>query len=207
MRVSALVLAAGSSQRMGTPKALLEIDDQTFLERIVERLLEGGVSRVVVVTGGDHAEEIEEAVKAIIAKEVESRVALLHNRDPEEGPVSSVRVGIRSEQSRVEGVLIHPVDIPRLESDDVSAILSTAEAMPEADAVIPSVEHRRGHPLFLRIPAALKLLDVDSPATVRELLRLPDISIEYVLRENRGLLKDIDTPEDYHSDISQTDRD
>ena len=206
MRVSAIVPAAGSSQRMGAPKALLEIGNQTFLERIVEQLFEGGVQRVVVVTGGTHAGEIEAAVKEMIEGEAEPRVALLQNQDPAEGPISSVRIGVRSEQSRVEGVLIHPVDIPRLESDDVCAILRVAEEESEVDAVVPSVAHRRGHPLFLRIPAARKLLDADSPATVRELLRLPDISIEYVLRENQGLLKDIDTPEAYHSDISRSDR-
>ena len=63
--IVAVVLSAGESSRMGRPKALLPIDGQTFIERIVGALKQGGIERIVVVLGFE--------AEAMIAVQVDSR--------------------------------------------------------------------------------------------------------------------------------------
>ena len=105
----------------------------------------------------------------------------------------------------VDGYLIQPVDLPGVEVCDVRAILAAAAAQPNAEAVVPSVAMRRAHPLFLRTHAARKLLEEPSRyATVRDLIRDGGLEIAYVVRENRALLRDFDTPRDLdHDDRAQ----
>jgi len=191
--VTALILAAGSSKRMGRPKALLATGGETFLARIARVLLAGGASRVRVVVGGPHHEPVEAAARALVASGAD--LATIVNPAPGAGPVTSVRVGIAAVPG-TEAYLIHPVDIPGVEREDVAAIIARAEADPGADAVVPSVRMRRGHPLFLRAGCARRLLAADSPGTVRELLRAPGVRVVHVVRENEGLLRDIDEPGD-----------
>ena len=195
MKVAALILAAGSSRRMGSPKALLRFAEETFLSRIARVLHEGGAHSVAVVVGGIHRTEIEEA-----ARQLKPALRVIENRAPGEGPITSVRRGIE-ETPGVDGYLIHPVDLPGVEVADVAAILAAAAAEPGAGAVVPSVDHRRGHPLFLRTNEARKLLE-EPPrfATVRDLLRDDAIKLAYVLRENGALLRDFDTPSDLDRD-------
>ncbi len=190
MDVTALVLAAGSSKRMGSPKALLEWRAETFVARICRVLLEGGATRVRVVVGGPHRPEIEDAVGGL-----PGAVQVVVNLDPSEGPISSVRIGIAATPT-TGAYLIHPVDIPAIEPEDVATLIAAAERDPTADAVVPSIAMRRGHPLLLSAACAQRLLAPDAPATVRELLRAEGVQILHVVRENRGLLRDIDTPED-----------
>ena len=194
MTVVALVLAAGSSRRMGQPKALLPIGDETFLARIVRILREGGADTVAVVVGGDHRPEIEAAARALSPE-----VTLVANDDPGDGPVSSVRRGVEAHRAAT-GFLIQPVDVPGIEAADVRALLGAVgdDSRGRVDAFVPSVDMRRGHPLFLRARAARRLIEGEGAklASVRALLALEDLELAYVVRENRGLLRDYDTPAD-----------
>ena len=95
-----------------------------------------------------------------------------------------------------DAFLIHPVDIPAIEAEDVAALITAAHDDETAAAVVPSVAMRRGHPLLLRAGCARRLLEPDAPPTVRDLLREDDVEVTHVVRQNQGLLRDIDTPDD-----------
>src|SRR4051794_12897037 len=88
MRVAAIVLAAGQSRRMGFPKALLPIDEQTFLGRVIATLTASRITDVYVVLGCEH-ERIEAAVDVRPA-----RVVL--NPDWPQGQLSSLLAGLRA---------------------------------------------------------------------------------------------------------------
>ena len=186
--IPAVILAAGSSERMGRPKALIEWRGETFLARIQRVLLEGGADQVAVVIGGAHRELIESAAAAL-----DPPVTLLENVRPEEGPVESVRLGLAAFPEATV-VLCQPVDIPGVAPEDVAAILA---ARTQGDLIVPSVDFRRGHPLCIGERARSLLLG--EPAryrTVRDLFQEPSLTLVHVERSNRGLLRDFDTPAD-----------
>ncbi|MGE4602186.1 MAG: NTP transferase domain-containing protein, partial [Planctomycetota bacterium] len=85
MRVRGVIIAAGESSRFGSPKALLEFQDRTVLERVSFALSSGGCDELLVVCGGTHQELVEAESKRI-------GVLSIVNDDPTDGPISSIRV-------------------------------------------------------------------------------------------------------------------
>src|SRR5262245_32305125 len=108
MKTAGLILAAGASRRMGSPKALLELDGDTFLDRLI-RAFRPHCSPLIVVLGY-HAEAIRSGVRR--GHDVEFVV----NPHPEQGQLSSLQCGLSSVPGDSAAVIFTPVDYPRIES-------------------------------------------------------------------------------------------
>ena len=104
-----VVLSAGESSRMGRPKALLPIDGQTFIERIVGALKRGGIERIVVVLGFN-ADALRQQISHL-------PVEILVNPDHKLGQLSSLQVAVRHLQAApdCDGVMLHLVDHPYID--------------------------------------------------------------------------------------------
>ncbi len=191
-----VILCAGASARMGRPKALLPLEDGTFLSRVVNALDAGGVSEISVVVGGEHQAAVEETIQGLRGRH--PRLGPVINPDPSPGPISSVRAALAELDLEVgDVVLIHPVDIPGVEARDIVALLHAADEYPEADAIIPSVGMRRAHPVVLRSRLARRVFTLTEKETLRDLFSSSGVSIHHVVCENDLLLNDVDTPADY----------
>src|SRR5260370_33359233 len=83
-----IILAAGESRRMGYPKPLLKIGDQTFIEHIAKTML-AAVSRLVIVLGA-HSDRVRAAIPHA------ARIAIVENPNYARRQLSSLKVG-RSE--------------------------------------------------------------------------------------------------------------
>ena len=119
--IPAIVLAAGKSSRMGRTKALLPVgaSAETFLARIVRVLREGGISTIVVVTGGDAA-----AVRASLPRH-DAALAAVENPHFEEGQLSSLHVGLAAVEQRyddVEAAMVTLVDLPLIAPSTVRTV-------------------------------------------------------------------------------------
>lgn len=185
---------------MGKPKALLEIGGETFLQRILRAFRDGGVDHTVLVLGGPHAVEISDAVKGWFeaGSSVTGGLREFLNLEPEEGPISSLRVGLRAPGAdESDAFLVHPVDIPMVSAEDVRSLLRAMEERSEADVIIPSHEMRRAHPVLLRTSAASRALALGSGKTLRDLWRDPRVTIHHLETLNPWLRRDVDTPEDF----------
>ena len=191
MKTRGIILAAGASQRMGKPKALLTAGGETFLHRVIGAFRGGGVEEILVVIAEPHAE----ALRRVLAGE-ENAPRCLINPDPSQGPISSLRLAIGVEPER-EAYLVHPVDIPAIEEGDVRDLRAALRSHPKVDAVLPSVKKRRAHPVLLTRKLARRVLDLAPEKTLRDLLRDEGTSLVFVEMENELLLLDVDTPEDY----------
>ena len=86
--IAGIILSAGASRRMGTPKALLQLNDETFLDRLI-RLFSEVCSPVIVVLG-DQADQIRSGIRR------GSEARFVVNPDPERGMLSSLQCGLRS---------------------------------------------------------------------------------------------------------------
>ena len=111
-----IILAAGDSKRMGSPKALLLTPDgRAFVTRIVETLHEAGIAELVVVTGRDH----DALVKVLGGARVTPTI--VRNSDPARGQLSSLWVGMDAVvNADTEGILVTLVDVPMVSSATVA---------------------------------------------------------------------------------------
>jgi molybdenum cofactor cytidylyltransferase len=195
--VAGLVLAAGESSRMGRDKALLPYRGRTFLEIIIAKLNEAGVSRVVVVLG-HHAESIKQAVDLTAAE-------IVTNRDYQRGQTSSLQAGLSALQTlptqegeAPEAIILCLVDHPAFEPATVSALMAAFERT-AAPVVVPVLGGRRGHPVLIARPLFGPLLELGPGEGANKVIRACHDQTEFVAVADPGILIDVDDPETYRS--------
>ena len=190
-----LVLAAGRSSRMGSPKALLrDREGRSFIARIVRSLGEAGFGAVTVVTSAASHEAIAQALAAD-RPPVETRLAL--NQDPERGQLSSIWTGMDAAVTpAVTGILLTLVDVPFVSSRTIRAVVDAYEAA-HAPIVRPADGDRHGHPVIFDRTMFRELRDADLHAGAKVVVRAHEYEILNVVVDDEGAFLDIDTPDDY----------
>jgi molybdenum cofactor cytidylyltransferase len=178
-----LILAAGESRRMGSPKALLEYRGETFLDRLIG-IFAARCSPVVVVLGSGAAD-----IRARI-----SRPALVVvNPDFRLGQTSSMQCGLRR-VGDASGVLFTLVDHPAVEPQTIDALL---EGSPSALLRVPRHQGRRGHPVWFSAALIPEFLMLPSSGAARDVVHAHRAETEFLDVEDAGILADIDDPAAY----------
>lgn len=122
MRVAGVLLAAGGSRRLGSPKQLLKTNGVTLVEQAARQLLEAGCSPVLVVVGAE-AGSVHDAVAMMPVECVE-------NTHWERGMGTSIACAINALNdvrfADVQGVLIATCDMPSVTVDHVTALVTTS---------------------------------------------------------------------------------
>lgn len=184
----AIILAAGSSRRMGSQKLLMPLGEKTIIETVVDQVLNSRVDQVLVVLGADH-EKVKQALGDRLVK-------FCYNEEHEKGMFSSVKCGLRSVPTDAEAVLIYLGDQPGIPPTVTDAVI---EAYDEElyGIVIPVHMHKRGHPLLVDLKYRREIENLDLEQGLRALRHhFPQDVLELDVDEP-GILVDIDTPEDY----------
>ena len=115
LAVGAVLLAAGSGSRIGhKPKSLLELGGVPLIRRQLIALSGAGVDEVVVVLG-HHAELIEPVVQ-------DFPVTLVRNLSPDDGQVSSQRLGLGALTGKLDAVIVALADQPLINAQDITAL-------------------------------------------------------------------------------------
>lgn len=160
--IEAVVLAAGSSMRLGRPKALVDLRGATALGRILATLADAGI-RAGVIVGGEHLELMREAVDA-------APLRYARNPTPEAGRTGSVLIGLASTDPATD-VLLWPVDRPLAQAATVRALLAARAEHPGDDVVVvPEHDAQHGHPILLAAGLRSVLLAASPDANLREIL-------------------------------------
>lgn len=194
--VVGIVLAAGRSQRMGEPKALLEIDGQTFLERAITTLLSGGCASVIVVLPPpESARTMWEIAESTGARVVE-------NPNPESEPIDSLRIGLDGVPTDAHAAVVLPVDHPVVRKSTVAALLDAFESGGSI-IVRPVYGDRPGHPIVLGRSVWGELDEPDLSEGTRTVVRRHAAEIEHVMVEDSGVRANIDTPDDYARELQK----
>ena len=186
--ISALILAAGQSKRMGQPKMLLPWGETTVLEKAIATFKAAEVDDILVITGG-----MRHQVEALVGNS--ARTAF--NPDYAEGEMlSSVQVGLAGLKPEIEAVLIGLGDQPQVQERSVQLVVEEYRKS-GASIVVPSFQMRRGHPWLVTRDHWGEILAMRSPASLRDFLNSHADEIHYVAVNNDSILQDLDTPEDY----------
>jgi molybdenum cofactor cytidylyltransferase len=173
--IAVVVLAAGSSARLGEPKQLVMIAGETMLERAVRTALQAGFVRVIVVLGAE-SERIRERCNL-------RRAVVLVNEAWEEGMASSIRIGVNAALG-ADGVILMTCDQPAVTAEHLCELTAMGET------TASSYMGRRGVPAYFPSAALAELMQLEGDAGARELLR-GALAIELLAGE-----LDVDTAQD-----------
>jgi molybdenum cofactor cytidylyltransferase len=147
--LSAVILGAGASKRMGRPKQLLPLGDRVLLQRIVDEVAGSCVSEIVLVLG--HA--AEEIVRRITLPETEKSCRVVINDDHERGQSGSLRLGLGAADTRAGAAAILLGDQPGVTHTLIDRVASAflATGLPAARPVYDGGNRGPvpGHPVFL----------------------------------------------------------
>ena len=179
---------------MGRPKALLPIDGQTFIERIVAALKQGGLERIIVVLGFN-AEEMRSKIDHL-------PVEIVVNRDYERGQLSSLQSALRYLQSdqNCDGIMLHLVDHPYIDAKLVGVMLREFKNSSSL-IVVPRHHGKRGHPVIFSRALFGELLDAPMDQGAKVVVNAHDAETLEIDTENVGITLDIDTPELYRQHV------
>jgi len=189
----AVVLAAGKSERMGSPKMLLPFGRKTVIESVVAGLLKSNVDGIVVVLG---------ACRGEIGRKLRSYpVSPVYNPDFERGMLSSVERGLAELPGEARGALIVLGDQPSIPASVIDRVIDVFKSGGKG-IVLPSYRGRRGHPAIIDLKYRREIETLDPAVGLRQLmLRHPGDILEVAVRTPK-ILKDIDRPEEYRELIS-----
>ena len=186
--ITAIVLAAGESKRMGEPKMLLPWGKSTVLQTVISTLQSAGVDDILVVTGGAHQQ-----VDMLIGKSVQT----VYNENYAEGEMlSSLQAGLVVKKDEASAALICLGDQPQVQIRSVQHILQTYKES-QAPIIVPSYQLHRGHPWMVARKLWDDILKMRAPKTLRDFLNRHQKDILYLELDTPTILQDLDTKEDY----------
>jgi molybdenum cofactor cytidylyltransferase len=186
--ITALVLAAGQSKRMGQPKMLLPWGNTTVLGHVISTFITAGVKDVMVVTGG-----AREQVEVLVGKSVRT---VFNSEYEKEEMLSSIQVGLARLKPEVEAILVALGDQPQVREGSVRLVIESYREN-RVSIVVPSFQMRRGHPWLVAKRHWDEINQMRSPESMRDFLKRHEDEIFYVDIDNNSILQDLDTPEDY----------
>jgi molybdenum cofactor cytidylyltransferase len=192
--ISAILLAAGLSSRMGQPKMLLPWGTTTVLGQVVTTFAAAGMDEIIVVTGATR-EPIENMVTELAKR---YPVQAVFNPEFEHGEMlSSIQAGLAALDSQTQAALIGLGDQPQVQQETVRKICDTF-IQTLSPLVIPSYKNRRGHPWLAARLLWQRILALPFTTTPRQFLNSYSGQVEYISAD-QSILQDLDTPADYAS--------
>jgi molybdenum cofactor cytidylyltransferase len=178
-----ILLAAGSSDRLGFPKPLARFGNRTALEIAVANC--AGLARPIVVLGSDASE---------IQKSVPRGVQMVINRRWKRGQLSSLLAGLRK-VPRSAAFLIYPVDHPLVTREIVEQIAHAFEKRPAGKAIVmPKFRRYPGHPV---ICAAEIRGELKRARTAREVIYRDKRRVQFVYVATSVICRDFSDPASY----------
>jgi len=193
--ISAIVLAAGESKRMGQDKLLLPWKGETILEHVLRQIQQAELDEVILVLGHE-AERILEKVSW-------PKIKIVVNPAYREGMSTSLRQGLMAMDEKAEAFLIILGDQPGISKEIVNRLIQTyRQTHPRKGIVLPTHQGLRGHPVLFSSAYREKALRLKGDVGGRQILKEHSEDLLEVEINTEAILEDIDTPEDYQKHLA-----
>lgn len=186
-RVAALLLAAGSSTRMGEANKLLApVRGRPMVCWAADAITDADTGPLIVVTGHE-ADRVEAVLKAYNA-------TFVHNSDYRDGLSTSLKKGIEALPSDIDGVIICLGDMPEVTADILKQLLTAFDPVEGRSICVPVFGRKRGNPVLWAKKYLAEMADISGDVGAKYLLEEYAEEVCEVLIDTDAILFDVDTP-------------
>jgi molybdenum cofactor cytidylyltransferase len=189
MQITAILLAAGRSRRMGALKPLLPFGETTVIRSCVEHLVSGGVDEIIVVVG-HQAEDVKSHLENL-------NMSFVFNPDPDSEMSASISCGLQAIGPQTGAVLIMPADHPAVGPEVMRKLIEHWKA--GFSLVVPEYKGHGGHPVLVDLSYRAELAQLDPLQGLRALFAAHRNQVRRVPVASRYIARDLDTWDDYCS--------
>ncbi len=190
-KISAVVLAAGLSRRMGDQnKLIMLINGRPMIEQVLDHVAESKCHELIVVSNEDTRQHLPEDYRIVV------------NDEPNAGMTSSIQVGVQQCAKDATGYMICLGDQPFITTLEYDAIITAFEGAYVQDPktlALPHFEGKRGNPTIFSKAYRKEILAHKEPEGCREIVSRNSGHWLQVEMNSPSILVDIDTMEDYQS--------
>jgi molybdenum cofactor cytidylyltransferase len=195
--ISAILLAAGESKRMGRPKLLLPFGSSTILEQSVDNLLNSSVAELILVVGC--------TAEQLLMKIANRPVKVAINRDYRRGMSASIKAGLDLVSDEAKGIMLALADQPFIDSYIINCLIE-AFGIGNKGIVIPVYQGKRGHPVIFASKYKEKLLAVKDDVGGRQIIAEHPEDLFQMGIDSESVILDINTQRDYRALIAYSER-
>lgn len=192
--ISAIILAAGMSTRMGRPKQLLKVGYSTLIRIITENVLVSNVDEVHVVTGYKQ-KEVSAAIDDLPVK-------VVFNPRYKEGQGTSLALGAKSISDSTSALLVFMVDQPMISASLINMLIAEFQKR-SCLALRPVCNGLPGHPVIFSGALIDELKSLSGDKGARQALKKLEDRVVYFSVGDEAVIFDIDTPKDYEDLIAK----
>jgi xanthine/CO dehydrogenase XdhC/CoxF family maturation factor/CTP:molybdopterin cytidylyltransferase MocA len=190
--ISAIILAAGESSRMGKAKMLLPWLDRTIIETVIQNIIQSEIKNIIVVLGAE---------KDKIQYQISNYpVIITENPNYLNGMLSSVQCGLRALPGDTDAVMILLGDQPMISSPVIDQLADTYRHS-DKGILIAVHKGKRGHPILFKIKYKKEIEELNVENSLHDFTMKFASDILEVETETSDILRDIDTYEDYNKEI------
>lgn len=188
--ITAVIVAAGLSSRMGAFKPLLPLGTMSMARRCADHLRKAGADEIIMITGHQAA-----ALEAHLA---DMKLRFVHNPDYAQSDMfRSARLGLSAVSEETTRILLTPVDIPAVRPETVRLLLRQT-----GEIVRPVFRGEAGHPILIDRSIVPAILSYGGTMGLRGAIERCGAAVRDIDVSDDRILLDADTPADYQRLLS-----
>lgn len=192
--ISAIILAAGSSSRMGKPKQLLPLGERTILEHVINYTINENFLEIITVIGHEASKLCNEITVD------DQRFRWVVNEAYHRGQSTSLKLGIDMLQENIRHFMVFLGDLPFISPRTIKLIYRTGEklALTKKEPFIIQAEYEsvQGHPVFFGNIDRTFFAQLKGDQGAKGIMNQIQFHKNLIVKD-KGIVFDIDTPRDY----------
>jgi len=188
--VSAILLAAGQSKRMGGENKLTkEIQGVSLIKHSVKNILAASIDELIIVLGYQ-----KEIIEKLIDKN--EKIKIIFNKDFESGMASSIKTGLDNLSEKSEAFFICLGDMPMVSHDIYNQLIKSKD---NKEIIVPTYKGQQGNPVLFNKSMKEKIMDTMGDVGAKKILELNKDKISNLEINNQSISKSFNTQGDFSS--------
>ena len=188
--ISAILLAAGQSKRMGGENKLVKkIHGMPLIQLSVKNILNSSIDELIIVLGYQ-----KEIIEKLINKN--EKIKFVFNKNFESGMASSIKAGLDHLSKNTQAFFICLGDMPLVNSDIYNQLIKSRG---QKDILVPTYNSQQGNPVLFNKSMKEKIISIKGDVGAKKILELSKDKTLNLNINNQSILRGFNTQEDFNS--------